>query len=180
MTKGFERTTVGELAAAAGLGRRTFFRYFPTKQDVVFGALDAQLDALRRALATEPVPVPPLEAVHHGFLAVNDYPASELPTLRIRMVLLTSVPELAAHAALRYREWERVIAADTMARTGLRPGDLLPTLLARCTLAAMQAAFATWLASPDTDLRELIDSSFDALRAGLRTGSRTGSRMGLR
>src|SRR5262252_10892938 len=56
--QGFERTTVDDIAAAAGIGRRTFFRYFPSKNDVVWGDFDADLERMRRRLNAVPAGTP--------------------------------------------------------------------------------------------------------------------------
>ena len=77
-TQGFDETTVDELAVAGGVGRRTFFRYFPTKLDVVLGELDEGRAGLVRALAAEPGD-DPVAAARAAFLAVNHYADAELP-----------------------------------------------------------------------------------------------------
>lgn len=165
--RAFDAVTVDDLAAAAGVGRRTFFRYFETKNDVVLGALDAQLARLRAELARHGPQVPPLAAAHRSFLLANSYPAAELPLLRQRMQLLGTVPVLEARAAARYRTWEQVLAEDAAARLGVPVTALLPQLLAHSVIAAMRAVFATWLHQPDADLPELITRSFGQLAHGL-------------
>lgn len=170
--RGFDETTVDELAAAAGLGRRTFFRYFPTKNDVVLGGLDEQLRRLRSELAALPAGDAPLEGVRAAFLAVNDYGPGELPVLRIRMELLHTVPELRGHVALRYVEWQAVVAAHVADRTGDHPDALYPRLLGEVSIATMQAAYGVWAKHPGTELATLIEQGFDHLRRGLQPAAR--------
>lgn len=170
--RGFDETTVDELATAAGLGRRTFFRYFPTKNDVVLGGLDEQLRRLRSELAALPAKGAPLDGVRAAFLAVNDYGPGELPVLRIRMELLHTVPELRAHAALRYVEWQAVVAAHVADRAGDDPDALYPRLLGEVSIATMQAAYGVWAQHPGTELATLIEQGFDHLRRGLQPTAR--------
>ena len=56
--QGFERTTVDDIAAAAGIGRRTFFRYFPSKNDVPWGDFEGELDRMRLRLKDSPAATP--------------------------------------------------------------------------------------------------------------------------
>lgn len=165
-SNGFDDTTVVDLARAAGVGRRTFFRYFASKSDVVLGALDTQLATLRAGLAAQPPQTPALEAARRAFRAVNDYPTDQLPALRTRMRLLTEVPELVGHAAQRYREWERALAGDFARRPGTTD-PLDAAVAAKAAIAAMEAAFDAWLAGPEaTGLPGLVDRAFGWLTRG--------------
>lgn len=165
-TRGFEATTVDDLAAAGGVGRRTFFRYFPTKLDVVLGQLDEQRHALGAALAERAEDPDPVSAARRAFLAVNRYAAADLPVLRRRLQLLADVPDLEARATVRYRDWERLLAADAARRWGVAPSALRPQVLARVEVAAMRGVFAVWLAEPAAELDPLVTQAFDALAAG--------------
>src|ERR1700759_4506208 len=60
---GFDATTVDEIAAAAGIGRRTFFRYFPSKNDIPWGAFEGELDRMRVRLKECPPEVPLMDAI---------------------------------------------------------------------------------------------------------------------
>lgn len=167
-TRGYDGTTVEDLALAGGVGRRTFFRYFPTKLDVVLGELDTLLADLVSALdaATGPDAV---ACTREAFLAVNRYTDADLPALRRRLALIEDVPDLAARASVRYRDWERAVAADAARRWGVPEDDLHPQVFARAAVAAMRAVFTTWLARPEasaTELEVLVARAFDALDHG--------------
>src|SRR5947209_19100920 len=69
--RGFDATTVDDIAAAAGIGRRTFFRYFASKNDVVWGDFDRGLADLRARLQTSDPEQPLREALHEAVLAFN-------------------------------------------------------------------------------------------------------------
>lgn len=167
--RGFDAVTVDDLAAAGGVGRRTFFRYFPTKLDVVLGELDDALAALVAALAAVPPGVDPVAAARGAFLQVNAYADEDVPVLRRRLRLIETVPEVAARAAVRYAAWERAVADDAAARWGCAAADLRPQVFARVVVAAMRGVFTTWLdtgAADGTRLRALVDEAFDDLGRG--------------
>jgi AcrR family transcriptional regulator len=166
--RGFDAVTVDDLAAAGGVGRRTFFRYFPTKLDVVLGELDDALAALVTALRTVPVDVDPVSAAREAFLQVNSYVDDDVPVLRRRLGLIETVPEVAARAAVRYAAWEQAIAVDAAVRWGCGASELRPQVFARVVVAAMRGVFTTWLGSSgDGDaLRALAAEAFDDLGRG--------------
>lgn len=166
--RGFDETTVDDLAVAGGVGRRTFFRYFPTKLDVVLGELDDGLTALAAVLAAEPGD-DPVAAARAAFLAVNRYADDEIPALRRRLGLIEDVPDLAARATVRYRGWEHALAADAARRWGARPSALPARVFGQAVVAAMRAVFTVWHARPDAgaaDLAALVDEAFDVLARG--------------
>src|SRR6266567_4174573 len=103
---GFEQTTVEQIAAAAGVSSRTFFRYFDSKTAVLWHAFDAEVLALRTALADVPDSVPLLDAIRQAVVSVNRYTAADVPELRERINLIGSVPALQASAAPHYDAWE--------------------------------------------------------------------------
>lgn len=167
-TQGFDETTVDELAVAGGVGRRTFFRYFPTKLDVVLGELDEGLAALRAVLA-ERRDADPVGAARAAFLAVNHYADAELPALRRRLGLIEGVPELAARATVRYRDWETALAADAARRWGVDAGSLHAQVYGRAVVASMRAVFSAWHALPEADARvlgALLEDAFELLGRG--------------
>lgn len=167
-TQGFDETTVDELAVAGGVGRRTFFRYFPTKLDVVLGELDEGLAALRGVLA-ERHDADPVAAARAAFLAVNHYADAELPDLRRRLGLIEDVPELAARATVRYRDWETALATDAARRWGVDAGSLRAQVFGRAVVASMRAVFSAWHALPEADaqvLGALVEDAFELLGRG--------------
>src|SRR6478672_8459942 len=86
--RGFENVTSDEVADAAGISRRTFFRYFATKADAVWGDFAGHVARLEGLLAATDPATPVLAAVCAAYVEVNDYPAAELPLLRERMGLI--------------------------------------------------------------------------------------------
>lgn len=165
-TKGFDATTVDDIAAAAGIGRRTFFRYHASKNDVVWGDFDAELDRLRRWLADCPPERPLMETVRSAVLSFNRLDPAEVPWHRRRMGLILNTPALQAHSTLMYAKWRAVIADYVGARTGRPATELLPQLIAYSVLGAAIAAYDQWLRAPSADLAALLDEAMRELALG--------------
>jgi mycofactocin system transcriptional regulator len=168
--RGFEATTVEEIAAAVGVGRRTLFRYFESKNDIAWGDFDWVMGRLREAL-DEGAALPPMEALRRGVVESNRYPAEQLPGLRTRMTLITGSAALQAHSALRYAEWRGVVAEWAAARLGEAPDDLRPRVIGYTALGAAMASFERWVANEDEDLLALLDAAFVALAAGFASAA---------
>jgi TetR/AcrR family transcriptional regulator, regulator of mycofactocin system len=164
--QGFDATTVDAIAAEAGTSRRTFFRYFDSKANVLWREFDVEVARIREELAAVPEDVPVMEAVRRAVVAVNNYRADDVEELRTRMSLIGSVPELAASAAPHYDAWERAVSDFVAQRRGLPPDSLYPLAVGRATLAACRAAFDRWTARADADLTVYLDAAVRALSAG--------------
>lgn len=164
--RGFEQVTIDELAAAAGIGRRTFFRHFATKADAVWGDFDGHVARLDALLADTDDNDNVLATICAAYVEVNDYAEREYPVLRRRMQLILTEPALLSHSQLRYRDVDRAVAEHVATRSAAQPGDLIPRLLARCTRAAAISAFETWLADPRVTLSAALNEAFDALAGG--------------
>ena len=116
--QGFEGTTIDDIAVAAGIGRRTFFRYFPSKNDVPWGNFENELDRMRCWLAACPPQWPLMDAIRLAIVDFNQVAPADEPWHRRRMQLILGVPVLQAHSTLRYAEWRQVIADFVAERTG--------------------------------------------------------------
>src|SRR5688500_18958743 len=79
LERGFDETTVDDIVKAAGIGRRTFFRYFTSKNDLPWGEFDDLLDGMRAHLASVPRDVPLMEALRQAVVEFNRFPADEIP-----------------------------------------------------------------------------------------------------
>ncbi|MBZ5712653.1 TetR family transcriptional regulator [Nannocystis pusilla] len=141
--KGFDRVTVGEIAEAASVSRRTLFRLFPSKSELVWDGLDEVRDVVRqRAASLAGVGLGVGEVLREfaePFLRRLDAPAAA-ETARQRLRLLAAAPALFNHPPLR--EIEAVIAT-TLAGSA-SPGDTPPPLVARSLVAATFAALIWW------------------------------------
>jgi TetR/AcrR family transcriptional regulator, regulator of mycofactocin system len=158
---GFDATTVDEIAAAAGIGRRTFFRYFPSKNDIPWGAFEDELERMRVRLKACPPEIPLMDAIRVALIDFNRVTPAQIPLHRRRMELILRVPTLLAHSTLRFTAWREVVAEFVAERTGRRPDDLAPQAIAHAVLGVAIAAYEHWLDDPGSDLGALLD---DAMR----------------
>jgi TetR/AcrR family transcriptional regulator, regulator of mycofactocin system len=164
--QGYDETTVDEIAAAVGVSRRTFFRYYDSKREVVWGEFDAELVRLEQKLASASTDEPMMDVLRRAVVATNRFGAGELDELRIRMGLISSVPTLVAHSAVRYAEWCDVVAGFVAGRIGGTPDDLGPQTVARAALGAAMAAFTCWARYGTDDLTGEVDRAFRLLATG--------------
>ncbi|WP_210492845.1 mycofactocin system transcriptional regulator [Patulibacter sp. SYSU D01012] len=163
--QGYEETTVDEIARAAGISRRTLFRYFPSKHDIVWGDFSAHVARFRASLDDAPADEPTMTVLRRCVVQFNDYGPDAEAELRTRMRLITTVPALQGHAMLRHQEWCDAIAAFVAARRGGRPTDLEPTLVAQAALGVSTGTFRVWIADGG-DLLTLLDDGFRRLAEG--------------
>ena len=167
--QGFDATTVDEIAAAAGIGRRTFFRYFPSKNDIPWGAFEDELERMRVRLKASPPHVPLMDAIRVALIDFNRVAPAQVPLHRRRMELILRVPTLLAHSTLRFTAWRDVVAEFAAERTGRRPDDLAPQAVAHAILGVSIAAYEHWLDDPASDLGALLDDAMRQLGAAFGT-----------
>ena len=104
--RGFDRVTVEEISAAHDLSARTFFRYFASKEDVLFSEGDRRRTHLLEALADQDPSVRPFTALEAALRRVSTDYALERDLLRMRHQIITSTPSLSTRAAERRQGWE--------------------------------------------------------------------------
>jgi mycofactocin system transcriptional regulator len=165
---GFDETSVDDIAAAAGIGRRTFFRYYPSKTDVVWGDFSAGLERMGAGLAAVPPSVPMMEAVRQAVIEFNRLPPDQVTQHRRRLGLILGVPTLLANSTLRFAQWREVVARFAAHRLGLEPDDLLPRVIGYTALGAALAAYEQWLRDDHADLARLLDEALGELGSGFR------------
>lgn len=161
--RGFEDTPVEDIAAAAGISRRTFFRYFASKNDIPFGDFSALLEALEAWLTAEPDDRPIIEVIADGVMRFNRVHSDGSVAHRERMRLIMHTPSLRANAALRQDEWVDVLARYAASRLGAPADSLGPRVIAHLSLGASNAAYEQWLADERADLGELVARAFAAI-----------------
>lgn len=160
--RGFSNVTVEDIAHAAGIGRRTFFRYFASKNDVAWGDFEELLVDFRANL--HDVPGRPLVlAVRDAVRKFNEIPDEEHTNHRHRMRIVLETPELVAHSTMRYSAWRAVIADFVGERLGLVSRSPVAQAFSWACLGISLSAYEQWLADDSSDLLELIDESFAAL-----------------
>ncbi len=165
--RGFEATTVDDVAEAAGIGRRTFFRYFASKNDVIWGDFDGALEHLRARLAEVPPATALVDGLREAVLEFNALPPGAERQHRVRMAMVLHTPALQAHSTLRYAGWRAVVAEHVATRTGQGAEEFGPQLLAHQLLASCVAAYEHWLAQPGSDLQALLGEAVSTLAPGV-------------
>lgn len=163
---GFEATSVEDIATAVGVERRTIFRYFPSKNDIVWGDFGSVIERLRRHLEESEDSVPLMDALRRAAVLSNSYPEEQLPALRLRLTLITTAPALQADSMLRYAAWRQAIAEWAGKRLGEEPRGLAPEVIAHTALGASMAAFTRWVHNPSEDLEECLDRAYRLLAEG--------------
>jgi mycofactocin system transcriptional regulator len=168
--QGFDRTTVEDIAAAAGIGRRTFFRYFPSKNDVPWGNFEAELERMRERLKACPPQIPLMDALRETIVDFNRVAPEQVRWHRRRMELILRTAALQAHSTLRYAAWREVIAEFVAGRTGQPADALAPRTIAYVALGVAVAAYEQWLEADDADLSILLDAAMRELAAAFADG----------
>jgi mycofactocin system transcriptional regulator len=169
--RGFEETTVDDIAEAVGVGRRTLFRYFPSKFDIPWGQFDESLIYFRDVLGSMPTDIPLADAVQRSIVAFNSFSPDSLDQHRVRMTLILRTPTLQAHSALMYERWRNVIADFVADRCAMRSSDALPLSVGHFSLALAMSAYEQWLQPGSPRLEDLLDSTFALLASYLCDGA---------
>ena len=140
--RGFESTTVAEIAKRAGLTERTFFRHFADKREVLFAGSEALEERLVRTVAEAPASAAPLDAVAAGLAALGEVLPQRAETSRRRQVVI------AANAELQERELIKLASLSEALAGALRDrglGDAAANLTAEIGIAVFKSAFERWI-----------------------------------
>jgi AcrR family transcriptional regulator len=167
--QGFDKTTVEAIAAAADVAPRTFFRYFPTKVDVLFADHPEEIALIRDTLARRSPEETVIDALRGAMLEGIEKAEADPARFLTRSRLVASVP--AAHSHSRYLDskFEDVIAEAVAAARGTDPAtDLRARVIARAAWGAACAARDIWVTSEaKRDPHDLVNEAFDLLETVL-------------
>lgn len=166
---GYSATTVEMIADTAGISRRTFFRYFPSKEDVVVtSAEDLSARAVQMLRARDPGEAPLASVLAALQPLIAEYARDPVRT-RALLRLTLEAPELRARSKDMQDMWTRGISAEVAARHPGR-GPLFADVLGAVAQAGLQVALSTWLVHGG-DLQKLVTDAFaEVARAGEREG----------
>jgi AcrR family transcriptional regulator len=165
--QGYAATTVEQIAEAADVSPSTFFRYFPTKEDVVLQ--DEMDDLLRYAVERQPAELSPVAAFRAAAAqALAGMSEEELARLQETTALTLSVPDLRARAIDEFTRTIQVVAETAAKRVGREPDDFAVRNLAGAIVGVIMSATLPLHADyPVTDMFQQIDAALAHLDAGL-------------
>jgi len=161
--RGFEQTTVAEIAARAGLTERTFFRHFADKREVLFAGADELQKIVVSAIASAPDSATPIDAAAAGIGAAGTWLQERREFARQRQTVI------AANAELRERELIKLASlaaaiAEALRRRGVK--EPAASLAAEASIAAFKVGFERWTSKASAPaLPKLIRDSLDELSA---------------
>ena len=161
--RGFENTTVAEIADRAGLTERTFFRHYADKREVLFAGSSELQDLLETTVADAPADLAPIDAVARGVEAMAGVLQGRRDFARRRQAIIAASPELQERELTKLATLSAATAA-VLRRRGV--ADPAASLAAEAGIAVFRIAFERWIADDeDRDATEVVRDSFDELKA---------------
>jgi AcrR family transcriptional regulator len=157
LSQGFEETTVEQIALTAGVSRRTFFRYYESKEDVMVERSDRLGELLLDELAKRPLDEPPLLAIRNSLVPAVETGLTDRDLVRYIIRLLRETSALRRAMMERRNRLEERIAALMAGRLGAAIDDNTPMLLAFVTRALHDTAFNAWYDHETDDIAGLVD-----------------------
>ena len=164
--RGFDSVTTEDIAEAADVSQRTFFRHFPSKEAVLYGHVDELQAAIRHAFEARPADESNVAAIRAAMRTIADHYAANHEEAFLQARLAAEFPAVAAHArAVVQAEWEHELTAVIAERAGVDPlADPFPEILAGAAFAALRAAIRRWSAGDGREaFGELLDDSLAVL-----------------
>lgn len=172
MERGFDQTTVADIARRAGLTERTFFRHFADKREVLFAGAGLLEELLVATVANAPGSLSPIDAVATGLEAAGAILQQRSEFARQRQSIIAAHPELQERELIKLASLASATAA-ALRRRGV--GEPAASLSAEAGMAAFRIAFERWVKQTNgRDLPRLIRDSLDALKtvvAGKHNGA---------
>jgi AcrR family transcriptional regulator len=165
--QGYDSTTVQQIIEEVEVSESTFFRYFPTKADVV---LSDEFDpVIVAAFREQPRELSVIQALRAAFAqAFGHMSGDDHAVQAVRMLLVLSVPELRALMLDQFASAMGLLAEIIAERTGRSPNDVSVRTFAGAVVGAAMAAMFAIAHDPSSDVAETIDASMACLEDGLR------------
>jgi len=166
--RGYDETTLAEIAEAAGVSTRTIFAYFPSKEDILFATTQAMCDALARALVERPAGTDALTALRE-FILASVHEKSDLDQ-KLGQVIAGDAT-LTSHKRARISQLQEALGAAIADDLGVGPDDLRPQVAAASVTAAFEVLekqdSGRSRASTTDEVAAAIDPIIAFVRAGL-------------
>ncbi len=165
-TQGYEATTVQQIIDEVEISESTFFRYFPTKADVVL--TDDFDPIIVAAFQSQPPKLGPIEALRRAFdETFANLSPEQVAEQSERMHLILSVPELRAGMLDQFGQAMRLLASAVAERTHRRADDMEVVTIAGAVVGVAMAVMFVMIDDPTADLHVLLDEGMARLQAGL-------------
>jgi AcrR family transcriptional regulator len=159
---GFEATTLDEIAAAAGVSRRSLFHYFASKEEIVFSTKADFPDLIAEAIGRRPENEPLLDMVENALVDLaTRYQSAQARDLAR---LIQDTPALSAGDQAKYEKVERVLAKALADQKGVPETDIACRVTAATAIGILKLSIAAWLAGDDAAPDIFGRAAFAALR----------------
>jgi AcrR family transcriptional regulator len=174
VAQGYDGTTVDQIAAAAGMSKRTFFRYFPSKDDLVIGKYDLFADRMAEALDERPIDEPIWESLRRVFDITLDYVQDDYQRARNEAMdeIVRSTPQLYARYLEKMQRVQQLLIGRVAGRLNVgddNPSDPRPAAIVGAAFACMQAARQAWFASDRSDtFSDYLDTAMKTIQLSER------------
>jgi AcrR family transcriptional regulator len=165
--RGYDETTLAEIAEVAGVSTRTIFAYFPSKEDILFATMQTMRDALARALADRPAGTDALTALQE-FILSSAHEKTELDH-KLGQVIAAD-PTLSSHKRARIAEFQEVLAAAIADDLGVGPDDRRPQVAAASLTAAFEVLERQDRGHSTVPTQEEIAAAIDPVISFVRAG----------
>jgi AcrR family transcriptional regulator len=168
--RGYRQTTVDDIAAAAGVSTRTYYRYYKNKEDVVLGPIAESLEHYREILAERPSSEPPLQALQESFMVFTH--EVEDPVTRTRLELVAKEPELQRGAFELGTRWQSEITSDLAVKAHGGQDDLRRLWLAAgMAIALWIGSLRLWVETGGKRaLADVVSDTFGSIAELVKTG----------
>ncbi|WP_328467988.1 TetR/AcrR family transcriptional regulator [Actinoplanes sp. NBC_00393] len=167
LARGFDATTIDDIAAAAGISRRSFFRYFGTKEDVVLGDLAARGELIKEALEARPDTEEPWTALVSALHSVKDASSETDEDMLKVFTMVHETPSLRARSIEKHLQWQALLTPEVRRRLGADPEDpfeVRAEALVACVLTCLDVAGEAWARSAGAvPLEDLFDKAAAAI-----------------
>ncbi|MFE5812398.1 TetR/AcrR family transcriptional regulator [Streptomyces sp. NPDC056479] len=167
--RGYEQTTVAEIAGRAGLTERTYFRHYADKREVLFDGSGALQDLFVNAVAEAPESAVPIDAVAAGLAAVGMVFVDRIEHSRRRQAVIVANAELQERELIKLASLSAALA-DALRLRGV--GEPAASLTAEAGVAVFKVGFERWIAAAEErTLAQSMRESLEEFRAAVAAGS---------
>lgn len=171
--RGYDEVSMDDVARAAGMSRRSLFRYFPRKADLVWsGAAEAQTD-IRGALAQTPPEASTIDAVRAAYAKALDFSEDQWEATRRRLLLIKRHPSLYDAVRGQLDDQREVLISFIAEREGLARESLVVHVLTDAVSAASFSALVWWASGDERSPAEVVDAALAELQRAFASGSPT-------